>query len=119
MAAVVWCAGAGTSSHAEGLPDPTRPPPVLRDDAEHAGGRQGAGLVLQSVLLAPERKAAVISGKLVMPGARVSGLTLVRLTETEATLAGPEGLVRLHLHPGVSKRRPGDGVRGAEVATHD
>jgi hypothetical protein len=60
-------------------------------------------LVLQSVLLSPERKAAVISGKVVAPGGRIEGLTLVRLTETEATLAGPRGSVRLRLYPGVEK----------------
>lgn len=92
-----------TAADAEVLPDPTRPPAALHAPVDGQGGGEAVRLVLQSVLLSPERKAAVISGKVVAPGGRIEGLTLVRLTETEATLAGPRGSVRLRLYPGVEK----------------
>jgi hypothetical protein len=90
---------------AENLPDPTRPPALLLEPAgEAAPAEPGGGLVLQSVLIAPDRRAAVIGGRAVPLGAKVGAFTLSAVRETEVTLTGPEGSRTLRLFPGVDKR---------------
>jgi MSHA biogenesis protein MshK len=87
---------------AQGLADPTRPPGALAEMTETATG--GGGPVLQSVMLSPTRKVAVISGEMVVLGGSYGGARLVRLTETEAVLqSGGERMV-LRLHPQVDKK---------------
>lgn len=85
---------------AETLPDPTRPPKAY--GGEMAAGEAAADSVpqLQSVLLPREgRPLAVIDGQVVRIGDQVAGGRLVRLTETEAVIKGPEGTRRLQLTP--------------------
>jgi len=94
---------------AQGLVDPTRPPGGL---AEAAEATAAGGPVLQSVMLSPSRKIAVISGEMVALGGRYGSSRLVRLTETEAVLKnGPETTV-LRLHPLVEKRATGADAKG-------
>ncbi len=103
LLAILAAAWAG-AVRAEGAPlgDPTRPP------AEFAGPEGAepaeAGLRLQSVLLPKNGKpTAIISGKLVALGGKVGEARLVRLSETEAVLAGPQGIERLALTPDARK----------------
>ena len=83
------------------LRDPTRPPEqwMLGGDTEPAGGP-----VLQSVLLSPKRKIAVISGQAVALGERYGDATLVRLTESEAVLRNDSESQTLKLFPSIGKR---------------
>ena len=82
--------------------DPTRPPIA----AEPAGisGSPGAPR-LESVLIAPDRRIAVIDGQQVTLGARIAGGEVVRITETEVVIRGAERLETLKLFP-ESKRPP-------------
>lgn len=88
------------------LVDPTRPPAGQPGGGESAPGPEvmADGLRLQSVLL-PQggRPVAVISGKTVPLGGMLGESKLIRLTEREAILQGPEGTTHLYLTPGVSK----------------
>ena len=91
------------------LRDPTRPPEqwMPGGDAEPTGGP-----VLQSVLLSPKRKIAVISGQALALGERYGDATLVRLTESEAVLrydskSGSESQT-LKLFPSIGKRPASD-----------
>lgn len=103
-----------TSALAQGLPDPTRPPPGFVDpaDAAAAGSGRGeaaapgpgpaatqtSGLVLQSVLLPQSGKpVAVISGNYVPLGATVAGWELNKVGERDVTLtrAGEEKMLSL------------------------
>ncbi|EKE17289.1 MAG: hypothetical protein ACD_10C00520G0001, partial [uncultured bacterium] len=71
------------------------------------GGRR-----LQSVLLPAQGKGvAVIGGKTVVLGGRLGEDKLIRITEREAVLAGPEGVTHLYLTPDVNKQMivPADG----------
>ncbi len=95
---------------AQGFADPTRPPGVIADSAESAAA--GSGPVLQSVMLSPTRKVAVISGEMVVLGGRYGGAQLVKLSETEAVLKSGNELVVLKLHPQVDKK-PVDGKGAA------
>lgn len=85
------------------LDDPTRPPAgvVGADGSVAAAGSIG----LTSVFLPKKgRAAAVIDGQLVEVGGIVREARLVRLSETEAVLEGPEGIERLYLTPDVEKK---------------
>lgn len=85
--------------------DPTRPPAtwLSQADAHTAGG--GTSLRLQSVLLPQRgRPVAIIDGQTVPLGSYVGVARLVRLTEGEAVLQGPDGVTRLYLTPDVDKR---------------
>jgi MSHA biogenesis protein MshK len=96
--------GAAAAS-AQGMTDPTRPPGGM---AATAGDEVAAGgPVLQSVMLSPGRKVAMISGEIVVLGGRYGSARLVKLTESEAVLKnGPETTV-LRLFPLVEKRVAG------------
>ena len=87
---------------AQALADPTRPPSA----SAAAGAPQAAlpGPQLQSVLLSPGRKLAVISGEMVALGGKYGDATLVRLTESEAVLKAGGELQVLKLYPGVDKK---------------
>jgi MSHA biogenesis protein MshK len=88
---------------AELLADPTRPP-----EANFASGpveSKSDSLVLQSVILGKGRNsAAIISGQVVQINGKIGDARLIRLTESQAVLKGPEGETTLHLTPAVDKR---------------
>lgn len=87
---------------AQRLVDPTQPPGGLADAQGMSLG--SGGPVLQSVMLSPSRKVAVISGEVVALGGRYGGSRLVKLTETEAVLKSGTEVTVLRLHPRVEKR---------------
>lgn len=92
-------------AHAESLPDPTRPPDAVLAPADGGDAtRPSGGLVLQSILIAPDRRGAVISGQSLVVGDMVGGLRLARVAAGEVTLEGLEGTRTLSLFPDVSKR---------------
>jgi MSHA biogenesis protein MshK len=83
---------------AELLADPTQP--------AGAAMRGGAptGPVLQSVLISPSRRLAVIDGQTVQLGGKFGSATVVSITEVGVVLKDSEGTRRLRLFPGVDKR---------------
>ena len=84
------------------LADPTRPPAELLTDEAVPG--DGAGPVLQSVLIPKKGRAvAVIGGEQVRLGEMYGDSRLIKLTEREAVLEGPSGVERLMLTPGIEK----------------
>ena len=99
------------------LADPTRPPtgvPGAMNSDEAAGGP-----VLQSVLIPRQGKPlAVIDGHTVRLGQRYGDARLVRVSEHDVVLDGPEGIERLQLTPGIEKTniRPVNVTNGATRA---
>ena len=96
----------GTSlAQAQALSDPTRPPQVapgaLREATSEAAP---AALRLQSVLISPARKLAVIDGRTVTVGARVDDATVVQIAETHVTLRQGGELKTLELYPGIERK---------------
>ena len=82
------------------LADPTRPPPGFAAPAQDAAGTPGP--VLQSVIMPGRGKPrAIIDGQQVRLGQRYGESRLVRLSEREAVLDGPDGVVHLMLTPEV------------------
>jgi MSHA biogenesis protein MshK len=109
--AALFAAGVA-SVHAQVLRDPTRPPG--RSAIKAAPGSAQGGLVLQSILISPERKAAVISGKVVGPGETVEGYMLVGIAEDVAVLKNGDKIQRLRLYPAVDMKRQKDASGGSD-----
>ena len=106
--------------------DPTRPPASFGAGETDAG--DGGGIMLQSVLISPAQRAAIINGVLVGQGEKYGDSVLIEVSENEVVLRS--GAIRqvLKLHPGVSMRqigsaaaagvpRAGQGQSGAEPAS--
>lgn len=89
---------------AESLGDPTRPPAQIGGAPGMDASKVPAGPVLQSVLISPGRKSAIISGAQVALGEKYGDARLTRLTENEAVLEGPQGTTVLKLAPKVEKK---------------
>ncbi len=91
-----------TSFAAEQLSDPTRPAielvPGLNSDGIQTPPPQG----LQSVILSPQREAAIINGTEVELGKKYGDAVLTVVNETCVVLMGPEGRQVMHMFPTVS-----------------
>lgn len=97
IAALLLLTFAGTAT-AQTVRDPTRPPGRMAKSEPASTG----GFVLQSILNAPDRKAAVINGKVVGPGESVDGFMLIGIAENEAVLKNGSDVRRLRLYPSVA-----------------
>lgn len=114
---LIALAAASQAVRAETLPDPTRPPAFLFAPADGEGPPaegSGGGLVLQSVLIAPNRRSAIIGGRTLAVGDRIGDFTLMRVSEGEVQLRGPEGARTLKLFPAVTKRL----AHGGDATVH-
>ncbi len=89
------------------LPDPTRPAigTSQSGDAEEAI----AGPQLQSILISPTRKLAVINGQTLHVGARFGNAVVVKINAQEVVLKSGNELQTLKLFPGVEKRKSSAG----------
>lgn len=86
------------------LADPTQPPAAIVG-LDGTVSMELANSGLTSVMVPKKGKPmAVIGGQLVPLGGMVGEARLVRLSETEAVLEGPEGIERLYLTPDVEKK---------------
>jgi MSHA biogenesis protein MshK len=70
---------------------------------------------LQSVLISPKRKVAVINGDTVQVGDRVGDARVVRIVEGEVVLARGGQWQTLKLFPGIEKRRTKGGAETRET----
>jgi MSHA biogenesis protein MshK len=97
-----------TAAWAQGLSDPTRPPSGFYAGPGTArAGETGSALVLQSVLIYPDMRSAIISGEHVVLGQKVGTARLVRVAETEVVLLDGAERRTLRLFPGIDKRPAG------------
>jgi len=84
--------------------DPTRPPAGYDTAAPAAAGDADGAMRLQSVMISPTHKSAIISGVTVGLGEKYGDAVLVKVTENEVVLrSGGENQV-LKLYPGIEKR---------------
>ena len=97
----VVCMAAASTAVAQALRDPTRPPAASAKGI--AGKTEQSGWILQSVLISPERRYAIINGEVVPVGGSVAGAELVAIAEERVTLRTPEGLRVVHLFPDVTR----------------
>ena len=99
--AALSCVATVSTAAAQALRDPTRPPAA---GTKAAMGRiEQAGWILQSVLISPERRYAIINGEVVQLGGSIAGAELVAVAEERVTLRTREGLRIVHLFPDVTR----------------
>jgi MSHA biogenesis protein MshK len=99
-AAQAIAAEAGAVPPAERLVDPTRPP----YGGVGASRASAAGPELQSVLISPTRRLAVIDGQTVPLGGKFRDATLTRITESGVELHNGSRVEVLRLFPQVEKK---------------
>ena len=101
---LLW--GLAFAAQAQTLADPTRPPSGfnLAQSGVNPAVAAVAPLVLESVLIHPDVRSAIISGQRLALGEKIRGLRLVRIDETEVVLL--EGAARrtLKLYPAAQKK---------------
>jgi MSHA biogenesis protein MshK len=102
-AALIAFSGLGA---AQAIRDPMRPPagfgaPVEPSTAEAPAG----GPVLQSVMLSPTRRAAIISGQVVARGEKYGDAVLAEVAEDHVILRTGAGYQVLKMYPGAEKRK--------------
>jgi MSHA biogenesis protein MshK len=88
----------------ENLPDPTRPANVS-PDANSTIENAEVLPQLQSILISPYRKVAVISGQTLHIGEKFAGATLIKITAHEVVLKNGTELKKLKLYPDIEKRK--------------
>lgn len=96
-------AAAASAAQAAPFADPTRPPDATQADG---GDAARAGPRLESVLIAPDRRVAVISGQQVIIGSRFGGGEVVGITESEVRIRKADGEESFRLLPTGGPRRP-------------
>ncbi len=103
VALTVFSAGVA----AQAIKDPTRPPAGLGAAGEPAAAQvPTGGPVLQSVMLSPTRRAAIISGQLVSRGENYGDAVLTEVAEDHVVLSRGGSLQVLKMYPGAEKRKP-------------
>lgn len=106
----VACMALASAAVAQALRDPTRPPAMSAKGA--AGKIEQSGWILQSVLISPERRYAIINGEVVPLGGSIAGAELVAIAEERVTLRTQEGLRIVHLFPDVTRLGAADASLG-------
>ena len=89
--------------------DPTQPPAV-RGSGDASAAPSGPRI--ESILIAPDRRLAVINGQQVTIGSRVGSSAVVRITETEVVVRGADGEQTLKLFPEFSGKTVTAGKKG-------
>jgi MSHA biogenesis protein MshK len=104
LAAFALALAAGTAC-GQSMSDPTRPPAGFHLGTGPArSGEVTGGLVLQSVLIFPDVRSAIISGEHVLLGQKIGGQRLVKVAETEVVLLNGAERRTLRLFPSADKR---------------
>lgn len=112
--AALICVVTASTAAAQTLRDPTRPPSVA--SARGGAGRiEQSAWILQSVLISPERRYAIINGEVVKLGGSIAGAELVAVAEERVTLRTQDGLRIVHLFPDVSRLDTADATRRIPV----
>lgn len=93
---------AATAAAAQGLSDPTRPPSA---SAPSAARSEAPPARLQSVLISPGRKLAVIDGQTVALGGRLGEAIVVAIAPTQVVLQTGASYQTLRLFPGIEKEQ--------------
>jgi hypothetical protein len=104
---------------AQALTDPTRPPGETAAEVPAVAGAASPVNRLQSVIISPTRKAAIINGVLVELGGKYGDAVLTKVTEDEVVLSRDSSREVLKLFPAVEKieitPRPVKGAPGKTV----
>jgi len=89
---------------AQVMADPMRPPANIGGGLADPGTAAAGGMTLQSVMISPTQKTAIISGVVVKLGEKYGDAVLVSVAESEVVLKSDGARQVLKLYPGVEKR---------------
>lgn len=103
-----------TAQAAEVFNDPTRPAQEYLPTVLRASAVSESALLLQSILLSPQRKVAIINGRAVMVGDRIQGYQLQSLDNRSATLKNTHGVITLQLLPVIRSERAPAGLKKSQ-----
>lgn len=101
LAAIFACHGA-VPAHA--MTDPTQPPRAVTAGEGAAGSAKA--LTLQSVMILPHRRSAIIDGARVEIGGRIGEAEVLKISETEVTLRHGSRIEILKMYPDIEKKGP-------------
>ena len=106
-AAAVWALGVVLAlmpavASPQAVNDPTRPPGALATSAP--GGDAGGGMTLQTVMISPTQKAAIIDGVMVKLGEKFGDAVLVSVAENQVVLKSGGVEQVLKFYSAVEKR---------------
>lgn len=105
LATVYVLALVGVPAMAESLPDPTRPMDVVTSSRVGAAPIESYGPVLQSTLVSPHRRSAVISGQPVKIGDTFAGSVVVDISSYEVRMSRAGRETSLRLSPKLAKEK--------------
>lgn len=100
---VLACAMVSLGALAQTVADPTRPPTITKTDTS-SNSEVISGPVLQSILIAPNRHVAIISGQAVTLNGKYGEQTLIKMSETEVVLRNGKEFQTLRLFPDFNKK---------------
>jgi MSHA biogenesis protein MshK len=104
--AVALTAFSGVAA-AQAIRDPTRPPAGFGAAGEPTSGQAPAGgLVLESVMLSPTRRTAIISGQVVSRGEYYGDALVAEVAEDHVVLNRGGSVLVLKMYPGTEKKYP-------------
>ena len=87
--------------------DPTRPPAGFGTGAADTERETAGGVRLQTVMISPTQRAAIINGVVVRLGEKYGDAVLVKVSENEVVLKGAGAQQVLRIHPEVGLRARG------------
>jgi MSHA biogenesis protein MshK len=87
--------------------DPTRPPAGFDSGGADLEREAGGGIRLQTVMISPTQRAAIINGVMVRLGEKYGDAVLVKVAENEVVLKGAGAQQVLKIHPEVEMRARG------------
>ena len=90
------------------LIDPTRPANKHKIKSSDHVGAVHRGWTLESTLVAPNRRVAVINGKLLSEGESVEGAIIIKIGKLEVLIQTPSRRMTLQLLPDIVKIQPED-----------
>lgn len=106
LLALACIAVAPASAAAEALSDPTRPSGTVAGGAAVPGSEAPAAVPqLQSVIILPTERSAIINGQLLKLGAAFGELRVVKISENEVVLHSVDGNQTLRMYPEVFIKR--------------
>ncbi len=90
---------------AQGLSDPTRPPREILGGSPDGYEPAASSSPAQVVIISKDRHQVTINGRTVNLGERYGNATVVRITDEEIVLQGPEATETIKLYSSVHRKR--------------
>jgi MSHA biogenesis protein MshK len=90
---------------AQGLSDPTRPPPEILGGSADGYEPAASSSPAQVVIISKDRRQVTINGRTVSLGERYGNATVVRITDEEIVLQRPEATETIKLYSSVQRRK--------------